>query len=103
MTEISRPTAHLRGDKESKTNQYGKFRLLFDSERRTKLVRKWLRLNPSEIQPALYAINHEKFEVRAICDRNLNDIIKRSAMTVKRCERLNDLEVSDHSLRVGAA
>ena len=40
---------------------------------------------------------------RAICDRNVNDIIKRGVVKVKRCERPSDLEVSGHSLRVGAA
>ena len=43
-----------------------------------------------------------KCEDRAICDRNVNDIIKRSVVKVKRCET-ERLEVSGHSLRVGAA
>jgi hypothetical protein len=38
----------------------------------------------------------------AICDRYVSDIIKRSIVKVKRCERLRFLEVSQHSLRVGA-
>ena len=65
--------------RKSKTDQYGKGRLVF------------------------CAVNHGKCEDRAICDRNVNDIIKRSVVKVKRCERLSDLEVSGHSLRVGAA
>jgi site-specific recombinase XerD len=32
-----------------------------------------------------------------------HDIIKRSVVKVKRCEQPSDLEVSGHSLRVGAA
>ena len=36
-------------------------------------------------------------------DRQVNEIIKRSIVRVKRCERPSDLEVSGHSLRVGAA
>jgi hypothetical protein len=40
---------------------------------------------------------------RAICDRNVNDIIKRCVVTVRRCERPSDLEVLGHSLRVGTA
>ena len=87
----------------SKTDQYGKGRLVFGSERSAKLVRKWLRLKPKEIQPVFCAINHGKCEDRAICDRNVNDIIKRSVVKVKRCVRPSDLEVSGHSLRVGAA
>ena len=49
------------------------------------------------------AINHNRCENRAICGRNVNDIIKRSVIKVKRCERPSDLDVSGHSLRVGAA
>ena len=89
--------------RKSKTDQYGKGRLVFGSERSAKLVRKWLRLKPQEIQYVFCAINHEKCEDRAICDRNVNDIIKRSVVKVKRCKRPSDLEVSGHSLRVGAA
>ena len=76
---------------------------MFGSERSAKLVKKWLRLKPEEIQPVFCAINHGKCENRAICDRNVNDIIKRSVVKVKRCERPSDLDVSGHSLRVGAA
>jgi len=98
------PDGALKGMiRKSKTDQYGKGRLVFGSERSAKLVRKWLRLKPVEIQPVFCAINHGKCEDRAICDRNVNDIIKRSVMKVKRCARPSDLEVSGHSLRVGAA
>ena len=98
------PDGALRGMiRKSKTDQYWRGRLVFGSERSEKLVRKWLRLKPVEIQPVFCAINHGKCEDRAICDRNVNDIIKRSVVKVKRCERPSDLEVSGHSLRVGAA
>ena len=98
------PDGALKGMiRKSKTDQYGKGRLAFGSERSAKLVRKWLRLKPEEIQPVFCAINHGKCEDRAICDRNVNEIIKRSVVKVKRCERPSDLEVSGHSLRVGAA
>ena len=33
----------------------------------------------------------------------MNEIIKRSIMKVKRCERPSDVDVSGHSLRAGAA
>ena len=89
--------------RKSKTDQYGRGRLVFGSERSPILVRKWLRLKPQEIQPVFCAINHGRCEDRAICDRNVNDIIKQSVIKVKRCERPGDLEVSGHSLRVGAA
>ena len=98
------PDGALKGMiRKSKTDQFGKGRLVFGSERSAKLVRKWLRLKPAEIQPVFCAINHGRCENRAICDRNVNDIIKRSVVKVKRCERPGDLEVSGHSLRVGAA
>ena len=98
------PDGALKGMiRKSKTDQYGKGRLVFGSERSAKLVKKWLRLRPNEVQPVFCAINHGKCENRAICDRNVNDIIKRSVVKVKRCERPSDLEVSGHSLRVGAA
>ena len=98
------PDGALKGMiRKSKTDQYGKGRLVFGSERSAKLVRKWLRLKPKEIQPVFCAINHGRCESRAICDRNVNDIIKRSVVKVKRRERPSDLEVSGHSLRVGAA
>ena len=98
------PDGALQGMiRKSKTDQYGKGRLVFGSERSAKLLRKWLRLKPQEIQPVFCAINHGRCEDRAICDRNVNDIIKRSIVKVKRCERPSDLEVSGHSLRVGVA
>jgi integrase/recombinase XerD len=89
--------------RKSKTDQYGRGRLVFGSERSAKLVRRWLRLKPKDIQPVFCAINHGRCWDRPICDRNVNDIIKRGVIKVKRCERPSDLEVSGHSLRVGAA
>lgn len=98
------PDGALKGMiRKSKTDQYGRGRLVFGSERSAKLVRNWLRLKPPEIQPVFCAINHGRCEDRAICDRNVNDIIKRGVVKVKRCERPSDVEVSGHSLRVGAA
>ena len=73
--------------RKGKTDQYGKGRLVFGSERSTQLVRKWLRLKPHEIQPVFCAINHGRCVDRAICDRNVNDIIMRSVVKVRRCER----------------
>ena len=89
--------------RKSKTDQYGRGRLVFGSERSAKLLRKWLRHKPLNIQPIFCAINHGHCVNRPICDRNVNDVIKRGVIKVKGCERPSDLEVSGHSLRVGAA
>ena len=94
----------LRGTiKKSKTDQFGRGRLVFGSKRSAKLLRSWLRQKPKEIRSVFCAINHGRCVDRPICDRNVNDIIKRGIIKVKRCERPSDREVSGHSLRVGAA
>ena len=87
----------------SKTDQYGRGRLVFGSERSAKLLRAWFRKKPKEIEAVFCAINHGRCVDRPICDRNVNEIIKKSVVKIKRCERSSDLEVSGHSLRVGAA
>ena len=89
--------------RKSKTDQYGRGRLVFGSERSAKLLRVWFRKRPKEIEAVFCAINHGQCMDRPICDRNVNEIIKKSVVKVKRCERPSDLEVSGHSLRVGAA
>jgi len=89
--------------RKSKTDQYGRGRLVFGSERSAKLLRVWFRTKPKEIETVFCAINHRRCLDRPICDRNVNEIIKKSVVKVKRCERPSDLEVSGHSLRVGAA
>ena len=98
------PDGGLKGIiRKSKTDQYGYGRLVFGSGRSAKLVKKWLKLKPQQIQPLFCAVNHNQCMDRAICDRSVNEIIKRSIVRVKRCERPSDLDVSGHSLRVGAA
>ena len=89
--------------RKSKTDQYGRGRLVFGSERSAKLLRMWFWKKPKEIEPVFCAISHGKCLDRPICDRNVNEIIKKSVVKVKRCKRPSDLEVSGHSLRVGAA
>jgi integrase/recombinase XerD len=89
--------------RKSKTDQYGRGRLVFGSERSAKLLRGWFRKKPTEIDAVFCAINHGQCLDRPICDRNVNEIIKKSVVKVKRCERPSDLVVSGHSLRVGAA
>ena len=89
--------------RKSKTDQYGRGRLVFGSERSAKLLRGWFRKKPEEIEAVFCAINHGKCLARPICDRNVNEIVKKSIVKIKRCERPSDLEVSGYSLRVGAA
>ena len=98
------PDGALKGIiRRSKTDQYGRGRLVFGSERSAKLLKKWLRLKPKEILPVFCAINHGRCLDRAICDRQVNEIIKQGLVRVKRYPRPSDLEASGHSLRVGAA
>jgi integrase/recombinase XerD len=77
----------------SKTDQYGRGRLVFGSERSAKLLKTWLKLKPSEIQAVFCAVNHGRCVDRAICDRQVNEIIKRSLVRVKRYQRPSDLDV----------
>ena len=98
------PDGALKGIiRRSKTDQYGRGRLVFGSERSAKHLRKWLRQKPTEIKAVFCAVNHGRCVDRAICDRQVNDIIKQALVGVKRHPRPSDLEVSGHSLRVGAA
>ena len=89
--------------RKSKTDQYGRGRLAFGSERSARLLRAWFRKKPKEIEAVFCAINHGRCLDRPICDRNVNEIIKKSVVKIKRCERPSDLDVSGHALRVGAA
>ena len=89
--------------RKSKTDQYGSGRLVFGSERSAKLLRAGFRNRPKEIKPVLCAINHGQCWDCPICDRNVNEIIKKSIVTVNRCDRPSDLEALGHSQRVGAA
>lgn len=89
--------------RKSKTDQYGRGRLVFGSERSARLLRAWFRKKPREIEAVFCAINHGQCVERPICDRNVNEIIKKSVVKVNRCERPSDLDISGYSLRVGAA
>ena len=98
------PDGALKGIiRRSKTDQYGRGRLVFGSKSSAKLLRKWLKLKPKEVQAVFCAVNHGRCLDRAICDRQVNEIIKQALVRVKGYPRPSDLEVSGHSLRVGAA
>ena len=76
---------------------------MFGSARSAKLLKQWSRQKPPAIEPVFCAVNHGRCLDRAICDRQVNEIIKQALVRVKRYLRPGDLEVSGHSLRVGAA
>ena len=63
--------------RKSKTDQYGRGRLVFGSERSAKLLRAWFRQKPKGIEAVFCAINHGNCLDRSICDRNVNEIIKK--------------------------
>ena len=93
----------LRGViRRSKTDQFGRGRLTFGSERSAKLLRRWLRRKPADIDWVFCAISHDTCIDRPICGRSVNNIIKKSVVRVKG-HRPRDAEISGHSLRVGAA
>lgn len=71
--------------RKSKTDHYGKSWLVFGAKRGAKLTKKWLRQKPKEILPVFCAVKHGKCEGRAMCDLNVNDIIKSNVVKVKRC------------------
>ena len=89
--------------RKSKTDQYGRGRLVFGSESSAKLLRAWFWKKPKEIKVVFCATNYGQCVDRPISDRNVNEIIKKSVVKVKRCERPSDLKVSGHSLSVSTA
>ena len=89
--------------RKSKTDPYGRGRLVFGSERSAKLLEHWLQQKPKSIHAIFCAINHGQCLDRPICDRNVNNIIKNSVLRVKSDKKYNERDVSGHSLRVGAA
>ena len=98
------PDGTLRGIiRRSKTDQFGQGRLVFGSTRSAKLLKTWLRHQPRHIEPLFCAVNSGTCLDRALCDRSVNEIIKRSLLKVKGVARPNYNDISGHSLRVGAA
>ena len=70
--------------RKSKTDQYERSQPAFGSERSAKLLRGWFRNIPREIEAVFCAIAHGVCMDRPICDRNVNEIIKKSVVKVKR-------------------
>jgi len=93
----------LRGViRRGKTDPFGRGRLAFGSERSAKLLRRWLRRKPKDIDWLFCATLRGTCLDQPIGDRRANQIIKRAVCRV-RGHRPRDVEISGHSLRVGAA
>jgi integrase len=93
----------LRGViRRSKTDPYGRGRLVFGSERSAKLLRRWLRRKPKDIPWLFCAVNHDTCLDRSVCGRTVSEIVKRAVLRT-RGARPREAEISGHSLRVGAA
>ena len=93
----------LRGViRRSKTDPYGRGRLVFGSERSAKLLRRWLRRKPRDIPWLFCAVNHGTCLDRSVCGRTVGEIVKRAVVRT-RGARPREAEISGHSLRVGAA
>ena len=93
----------LRGViRRSKTDPYGRGRLVFGSERSEKLLRKWLRKKPEDMPWLFCAVNHGRCLSHALCGRSVSNIVKRAVIRT-RGTRPREAEISGHSLRVGAA
>jgi len=99
----STPDFVLKGIiRHSMADQYDRDRLVFGSEHNAKLLKKWPRQKQKN-QTVFCAVKHRRCHDRAICDRQMNEVIERSLVKVKRYPRPSDLEVLEHSLRVGTA
>lgn len=93
----------LRGIiRRSKSDQFGRGRLVYGSERSAKLLEKWLRHLPNDIDWIFCSTVHGRYQDRPMSDRSVNNILKK-AIVRTRGERPRDTEISGHSLRVGAA
>ena len=93
----------LRGViRRGKADPFGRGRLAFGSERSAKLLRRWLRRKPKDIDLLFCSTLRGACLNQPICDRQANQIIKCAVCRV-RGHRPRDAEISGHSLRVGAA
>ena len=93
----------LRGIiRRSKTDQFGRGRLVFGSRRSATLLGNWMKIKPDDIEWLFCPISSGRCINRPLCGRSVSDIIKKSIVSLKG-ERPRDREISGHSLRVGAA
>ena len=86
----------------SKSDPYGRGRLVYGSVRSAKLLRKWLTILPRNHTTLFCPTCHGHIVDRPMSGRSISEIIKRAVIKT-RGERPRESEVSGHSLRVGAA
>lgn len=86
----------------SKSDPYGRGRLVYGSDRSAKLLRKWLYILPHNHTTLFCPTCHGQIVDRPMSGRSISEIIKRAVIKT-RGERPRESEVSGHSLRVGAA
>ena len=67
-----------------------------------KLLKTWMKQLPNNSEYLFRPVYNEKILSRALCERSINEIIKKSVVKT-RGHRPREREVSGHSLRVGAA
>ena len=88
--------------RKSKTDPYGRGRLVYGSTRSAKLLRKWLAILPKDQETLFCSLKHGSIANRPLSGRSVSDIVK-WAVIKTRGDRPRAFEVSGHSLRVGAA
>ena len=86
----------------SKTDQFGRGRLVYGSKRSSELLKKWLKYLPDDATWIFQPIQHHTLKPGPLCCRSVSEIIK-TAVINTRGDRPRAHEVSGHSLRVGAA
>jgi len=86
----------------SKTDQFGRGRLVYGSKRSSELLKKWLKYLPDGTTWIFHPIQHQALKPGPLCCRSVSEIIK-TAVIKTRGDRPRAHEVSGHSLRVGAA
>ena len=86
----------------SKNDQFGEGRLAYGSKRSSQLLKTWRKHLPENSDYLCRPVYKEKILNRALCERSINEIIKKSVVKT-RGHRPREREVSGHSLRVGAA
>lgn len=86
----------------SKTDQFGRGRLVYGSTRSAELLSAWLKHLGCDATWIFCPIKRQTPKPEPLCCRSVSDIIK-AAVIKTRGERPREYEISGHSLRVGAA